>query len=116
MLTGKKMYRMLCRSTSESEGLILEYVENIRNAKVFLISCFFGKTGGIDPPVRSAKRLCVSWEKAEDSLGRDSRGKRLGSGSGTSRATCRDEGGPWSYLTPRLLLCHPSLEASPWQC
>lgn len=80
----EKTCGMLCRSTPESEGLILEYIENIRNWEVFLISCYFDKTEGIDPLAPSAKRLSVSWEKAQDSLGWNSRGKRLGSGSGTS--------------------------------
>lgn len=76
---------MLCRSTRESERLILEYVENTRNWKAFLISWYFDKTEGIDLLAPSAKRLSVSWEKAQDSLGWNSREKRLGSGSGTSR-------------------------------
>lgn len=67
----------------------MEYVENIRNQEVFLMSQHFGETGGTDLLVPSAKRLGVSWEKAEDSLGWNSRGKRLGSGSGAGmRVVC----------------------------
>lgn len=97
----EKTCGMLCRSTPEYEGLILEYIENIRNWKVFLISWYFDKTEGIDPLGPSAKRLSVSWEKAQDALGWNSRGKRLGSGSGTS----------WSSRPPCCQCCGLAIPA-----